>query len=297
MTVYFLFFMKENIYLSRNIFIVYTSFNKFNNVSFIIKVRKIIMNKSTIIEQLNKNRAKNISMIGIIENYGIENYLKYGDSLLITVQTDHLWCYIAADRKEELTELIKRFNYQTNHFASLEDWMLPVFSQNRKIEWELKTERLILAETAAAKADLESYVSAANRKSIDTEFIIRELKAKDADYIFSHSHYQQFTSKAYIRERIEADCSAGIILEGKLAAWGLTHDDGALGFIHVREAFRKRGFARLIMQKLIRDKRKMNKDIFLNVEPDNFKAKKLFYSLGFEFDREISWLKLKEKDF
>jgi ribosomal protein S18 acetylase RimI-like enzyme len=37
------------------------------------------------------------------------------------------------------------------------------------------------------------------------------------------------------------------------------------------------------------------KDIFLNVEPDNFKAKKLFSSLGFEFDRMISWIKLKEK--
>ena len=75
----------------------------------------------------------------------------------------------------------------------------------------------------------------------------------------------------------------------------MTHDDGALGFIHVRETFRKRGFARLIMQKLISDKRKDRKDIFLNVEPDNFKAKKLFSSLGFEFDRMISWIKLKEK--
>jgi ribosomal protein S18 acetylase RimI-like enzyme len=46
---------------------------------------------------------------------------------------------------------------------------------------------------------------------------------------------------------------------------------------------------------LIRDKRESKKDIFLNVEPDNLKAKKLFYSLGFEFDRLISWVKLKDK--
>ncbi|MFP4020284.1 MAG: hypothetical protein ACOCWP_02590 [Halanaerobium sp.] len=37
-------------------------------------------------------------------------------------------------------------------------------------------------------------------------------------------------------------------------------------------------------------------NIFLNVEPDNLKAKILFYSLGFEFDRMISWIKLKENE-
>jgi len=188
---------------------------------------------------------------------------------------------------------LKKFQYRTLYFASLEDWMLPVISQKREIEWELKTERLILAENAAVKAELEHNKRIENERSIESEFKIRDLEAKDADFIFAHSHYQDFTSKAYIRERIAADCSAGIIINGELAAWGLTHDDGALGFIHVREAFRKRGFARLIMQKLISDKRKDRKDIFLNVEPDNFKAKKLFSSLGFEFDRMISWIKLK----
>jgi len=256
------------------------------------------MNNNEIIEQLNKNRAKNISIIGIIENYGIENYLKYGDSLLITVETDHLWCYIAADRKEEITELIKRFNYQTNHFASLEEWMIPVVSQNREIEWELKTERLILPEAVELNSSVQKKTKSSDQKiNAETEIEIRQLKSEDADYIFNHSHYQEFTSLAYIRERIEADCSAGILIEGELAAWGLTHDDGAVGFIHVRENFRKRGYARLVMQQLIREKRENKRDIFLNVEPDNLKAKKLFYSLGFEFDRMISWIKLKEKDF
>jgi ribosomal protein S18 acetylase RimI-like enzyme len=254
------------------------------------------MNKSEIIEQLNKNRAKNISMIGIIENYGIENSLKYEASLLITVKTDHLWCYTATDRKEELTELIKKFNNQTNYFASLEDWMIPVVSQNREIEWELKTERLILPEKVELNSSVQKKTESSDQKiEAEAEIEIRQLKSKDADFIFNHSHYQDFTSKAYIRERIEADCSAGIFIKGELAGWGLTHDDGALGFIHVRENFRKRGFARLIMQQLIRDKRENKKNVFLNVEPDNLKAKKLFYLLGFEFDRMISWIKLKNE--
>jgi len=251
------------------------------------------MLKNKIINQLNKNRAKNISMIGIIENYGLESNLEFGDSLLITVRTDQLWCYISSNSKNELIELLKKFENRTAYFASIESWMIPAISQNRKIEWELKTERLILPEKLKLAKKVELISSAKKDTENIEEIKIRKLKADDADFIFDHSHYQKFTSKPYIRERIDADCSAGIFIKGELAAWGLTHDDGAVGFIHVRKAFRKRGFARLIIKKLIEDKRKNNNDVFLNVEPNNLKAKKLFYSLGFEFDRVISWIKIK----
>jgi len=247
------------------------------------------MNKEKVLKQLNKNRAKNISIIGIIENYGIESLLKFGASLLVTVKTDHLWCYPAVENEVELKTLLQDFQNQTLYFASLEEWMLPIIIQNREIEWELKTERLILPEIAVVNFELQ------NKAASENEFEIRELKSKDADFIFEHSHYQKFTSKTYIKERIEADCSAGIFIKEELAAWGLTHDDGAVGFIHVRKDFRKRAFARLIMKSLIKAKRRKKKDVFLNVEPNNFEAKKLFYSLGFEFDRMISWIKIKGK--
>jgi len=245
------------------------------------------MNKNQIIEQLNKDRAKNISMIGIIENYGIQSSFKYKNSYLITSDTDHLWAYISSSSKNELIELLKEFNYKTSYFASLENWMIPIISDDRQIEWELKTERLILADNTEINSSLKKK-DYKNGEQIE----IKELKSDDADFIFEHSHYQKFTSKAYIKERIKKDCSAGIFVQGELAGWGLTHDDGAIGFIHVRDDFRKQGYAGLIMQKLITDKRKDNNDIFLNVELDNLKAKKLFFSLGFEFDRITSWIKL-----
>ncbi|RAK05263.1 FR47-like protein [Halanaerobium saccharolyticum] len=254
------------------------------------------MIKNKIIEQLNKNRAKNISLLGIIENYGIESSLKYKDSYLITIKTDHLWCYPAVESKNELVELLKRLEGRTNYFAALENWMIPVVSQNGKFEWELKTERLILPDEAKLDFSIQKKIKSSSKNlEAEKEIKIRELKNKDADFIFAHSHYQDFTSKAYIKERIAADCSAGIFINEELAAWGLTHDDGAVGFIHVREDFRKNGYAHLIMEKLIKNKRENGKDVFLNVEPDNSKAKKLFYSLGFEFDRIISWIKLKEE--
>jgi len=249
------------------------------------------MNQKQIIRQLSKSKNKNISLIGVIENYGIESSFQAGDSLLITVKTDHLWCYPAVECEKDLKELLGKFQYQTLYFASLEEWMLPIIDQQRKFEWELKTERLILPEKIVVS---NNNSLSGNKKFMEKDFKIRELKAEDTDFIFSHSHYQQFTSKAYIKERIAADCSIGIFLADELAGWGLTHDDGALGFIHVRKSFRKKGLAHLIMEQLIRDKRSNKRNIFLNVEPNNSKAKKLFYSLGFKFDRMISWIKLKD---
>lgn len=110
-----------------------------------------MMNKNEIVNQLSKNRAKNISMIGVIENYGIESSLKYKDSLLITAETDHLWAYISSNSEKELIELLKKFDYKTGYFASLENWMIPIVCHERQIEWELKTERLILANKTKIK--------------------------------------------------------------------------------------------------------------------------------------------------
>src|SRR6056297_537136 len=100
------------------------------------------MNQKQIIRQLSKN----ISLIGVIENYGIESSFQAGDSFLITVKTDHLWCYPAVESDKDLKELLGKFQYQTLYFASLEEWMLLIIDQQREIEWELKTERLILPE-------------------------------------------------------------------------------------------------------------------------------------------------------
>lgn len=50
----------------------------------------------------------------------------------------------------------------------------------------------------------------------------------------------------YVRARIRAWPSCAVRVSGRLAGWGLTHDDGSMGFLHVLEEWRGRGFARAI---------------------------------------------------
>jgi 8-oxo-dGTP diphosphatase len=78
----------------------------------------------------------------------------------------------------------------------------------------------------------------------------------------------------------------------KLVAWGLTHDDGALGSLHVMDEYRKKGFGKEILLSLIHQNRKLGKISFAQIEEKNTKATNLVEQLGFIKDRRVSWVKL-----
>jgi hypothetical protein len=58
------------------------------------------------------------------------------------------------------------------------------------------------------------------------------LRPKDADVVYKH-HTDYELEKRYIRDRIRLAPSCAIRRNGNLVAWGLTHDCGAMGLLHV----------------------------------------------------------------
>jgi len=114
-----------------------------------------------------------------------------------------------------------------------------------------------------------------------------------ASYIHENSDYRSFTTVKYIKERLNNDISAGILVDNQMLAWGLTHDDGSMGFLQVLKEFRKKGYAKNILLELIRQLRQEGKPIFGNIEPGNKASVHLVNKLGFKFDQKSSWIKLK----
>jgi 8-oxo-dGTP diphosphatase len=111
-------------------------------------------------------------------------------------------------------------------------------------------------------------------------------------FIISQSNYKQFLTPAYVEERITKSISAAIMKKNKLVAWGLTHDDGALGSLHVLDEYRKKGYGKEILISLIHQNRKLDKISFAQIEERNIRATKLVEHLGFIKDRRVSWVKL-----
>ena len=156
--------------------------------------------------------------------------------------------------------------------------MIPLILKYGKPDWIMKTNRYILKGAIKIPVPKEEIFS---------------LNKSRSDFIFTHSNYKKFTSINYIRDRLQRDISAGILKDDKLVAWGFTHDDGALGFLHVLPDFRKQGLGEQVLLSLIRQRRANNQPVFCNIVPENFPSINLVQKLGFVLDRTVSWVKLK----
>lgn len=225
---------------------------------------------------LNSDPNKYIASRGFFENYPIDEYLIQNDAALIKGCSDHEWVHIIASDAHELENLLIDKSFEMKYVFSIEDWMLPHIIKNRKLDWLFTTKR---------------FIKESSEKSELSEDVI-DVNPEHARWIYENSEYQEFTSVEYIRERIQKGISAGLVTDEKLVAWGFTHDDGSLGFLHVLEAYRRKGYAKQILKSLINKKIRNNKEVFGNVTLDNLSSMNLLRSLGFEYDRNVTWIKL-----
>lgn len=226
---------------------------------------------------LAEKPMQSLPVIGFFDNYPLQEWLRHGDFLLLCGTSDYPWAYLCGDNPEDLFSVLEKFNFQSQYFANVEEWMLPVLTHTRKIEWKLSTHRYYLPD---------------NRTVDPPDYISKVLDVSMAQYIYERSAYKDFTSETYIKERIEKDVSAGIWIDGELVGWGLTHDDTSLGFLNVVPPYRGQGLGESILRFLVILKRQKNKPVFVNIEPHNHQSINLVKKLGFSFDREVSWVKL-----
>jgi GNAT superfamily N-acetyltransferase len=227
--------------------------------------------------QLKQDEISNISTIGFIENNPITEVVELNNSYLIKGISDVEWTYIVCNNESDLRALLEKSGSNNIYFASVEDWMIPIITENRKAEWILTTMRYYLLD------DVEVPENRIEVIPLTTDHI---------GFIISQSNYKQFLTPGYVEERITKSISAAIIKKDKLVAWGLTHDDGALGSLHVLDEYRKKGYGKEILISLIHQNRKLGKVSFAQIEEKNTKATNLIEQLGFVKDRKVSWIKL-----
>jgi 8-oxo-dGTP diphosphatase len=237
-------------------------------------IKKNLLNSN--LENFRKDYITNLSVIGFIENNPITEIVEINNSYLIKGTSDVEWIYLVCKNETDLKSLLEKSGGNT-YFASVEDWMIPVITANRKAEWILSTMRYYLPE------DIEVPENKIEVIPLTTDHI---------GFIISQSNYKQFLTPAYVEDRITKSISAAIIKKDKLVAWGLTHDDGALGSLHVLDEYRKKGYGKEILISLIHQNRNLGKISFAQIEEKHIIATGLVEQLGFVKDRRVSWVKL-----
>lgn len=231
------------------------------------------MYKEEIKMYLKQDIHKNINIINFMENYPINYIKRVENSVILKGKSDRYWVYISSSFERELKIIKSLLSSWDRNFAVLEEWMIPILIEEDEIKWKLSTMKYIFPDNLEIKEnDLET------------------LTLDDVEYIYYHSAYRAFFSKNYISERIRNGLSACVRIGNKLAAWAMTQDDGAIGFLQVLPEFRRKGYAKLVSKSLISKIRKVNKIPYVQIEEDNIKSISLAKNLGFKKDRLVSWI-------
>ncbi|MCL6613742.1 MAG: GNAT family N-acetyltransferase [Firmicutes bacterium] len=230
-----------------------------------------------VLASLRKDPVRNANLINFIENYPPQSILRVGASVLVRGTSDKPWVYISSSSPTEFGELLRKFTPAEKNFAVLEDWMVPPVVAGRAIKQRLTCIKLYLPEEVAVEPPRNQ---------------VTPLRPEEAEYLYDHALYREFTDVAYIRERIARGIGFGIHEAGKLTAWALTHDDGAIGFLHVLPPYRGRGFARDVSAAIIHRLRAEGKIPFVHIEEENIASLGLAGKLGFVKDRRVHWIEL-----
>ncbi len=238
-----------------------------------------MIDKKPIIDKLKDDPISNANMINFIQDYTITDVKYKGDSILVKGKSDENWLYISSSSKGEFTQLLETLTYEEQFFAIMEDWMLEILLKKRSLDWRLSCMKLYFPDDIVLP---------------ENKCVIDQLEVDEAQYIYDNYGYQEFTTVAYIKQRIKKGVALGIHKDNVLIAFVMTHDDGAIGFLHVIPAYRRKGYAQELTIAAINRLRESGHISYVHIEEDNEKSMNLAKKAGFIPDRRIHWVKAKE---
>lgn len=231
--------------------------------------------KRKIVEYLKEDKIKNCNILNFIEDYRIHSFIREGDSVLVKGTSDHDWIYFSSSSEDEFIKLLS-YTKNEQYFVVTDDWMIPLVVNDGKMDWKLSCVKLYFPDDALVS---------------EPKHVVCKLSTSDAEYIYENSKYKDFTSVEYIVERIIKGVALGIKENGKLIAWLMTHDDGAIGFLNVQKEYRKKGYGHSLTMESIKELRKQGKIPFVHIEEDNIKSMNLAQKIGFSRYGKIHWIK------
>lgn len=236
------------------------------------------LDRDSLLKKLSGGEGRRANIYNFILNNRFISAYGLNDSLLFIGESDRVWCWIDSNSEADITQLMNKAE-EIKNFGWLGGLPEEILLDRNDTEWILRTDQYILDNTILLPdVDLES----------------KSLKKEDAEYIYQNSTYKDFTDTDYISTRIENGETACIRQDGRLVAWGLTHDDGAMGFLHVMPEFRGKGFAKVVTIDLIKKLRIADKPVYVQIEKSNEASLGLAKRLGFKLHCTLSWFAFRD---
>ncbi len=240
--------------------------------------------------QINPKLHGNIDYF--IKHYPIKDVIFKGNNALIRGTSDMNWVFFLVNDRDGFMKLLPLVKETDKHFSVIEEYMVDELAEEEDITMSLDCMRVILSDEGEAdiRASMKRVSSYEELFRMNPEYGIRPLEEWDVSFIFHHYDYASYTTKEYLAERIRKDIGYGITYRGKLVAWGMTHDEGSIGVLHVLEAHRRKSLGRMITKIITYEKLIKGEIPFMHIEHDNIASLRMAESLGFVKDRRILWI-------
>jgi 8-oxo-dGTP diphosphatase len=132
------------------------------------------------------------------------------------------------------------------------------------------------------------YILRPGRLVLDRTHRVSSLRPDDVPLIARAWPYGR--SPDHILRRIRGGPGYCIRRKGAPVAWGLTHDDGSMGFLHVVEQYRHQGMARTLTTALAGHLLRLGVQPFMYIITNNRASLRLTASMGFSRAGRFSWL-------
>jgi 8-oxo-dGTP diphosphatase len=247
------------------------------------KLNTNLKNKEVILKKLEKNLVKNISIINLIKNGFYKDYYSINDAVLVR-RSKRPKCFLSSSDEENILMLIneakkhKLLENKFRRFSAVEDSIVTILNKKYKLKLGNFGYRMILSEDRS----------------------LPKVKHKSQPITLSHaklinSYWEDHNSLDYIEQCIRYGIGGFIIYDKKVpVSWVLTHFDGSIGFLYVKDEYRKQGYGTTVTISLIKKLRQRKETVFASVMENNLPSLNMFERLGFVKGLRIGWFTMEE---
>ena len=226
---------------------------------------------------LQIHQDQNIAMLCMDGDYPLLKVEQQGEMLMCRYQSDEQWCHFSYNSSPQFIDSYLKENRGGQYLVISDPAVFEYIQQNHRIAWSIGCLRLFQDRVSPY---LENGLA-------------EPLQIEHLPVVFANSKYQQFLSLAYLTKRFELGGGFCIKEKGNPVAWIMTHDDGSVGMLHVLDDYRRKGYAKILIQAMAGKVREKNCPVFAHIEPTNSSSLNLFKSLGFEEKASVNWFKVR----
>lgn len=221
----------------------------------------------------------------LIRNYCVLEMMKgaqdididiLNESAFIRLNNQESFVMLSASTREDGENLIKR-NLKSNDkaFYTIGEW--PILTEGKDVNYLSQCVQLYLPESVPVTEDDEGIIP---------------LTEEMAPYIHERYDHKHILSQDYIRDRIRSGPAFGIMDQGILAGWVMTHEEGTMGVLTVLPEYRRKGYAQKLNAALVRNLRELGKPCLVHIIKGNAASLSLSKKSGMVYSCDVNWIML-----